>query len=52
MFGRVDFREDGKKKRENKEENFSKSVCLREGEGKEMVGPKCFLPRPIKMLSP
>ena len=50
-FGRVDFREDEKKKKRREKmswEKFSKSVGLGEGERKMMVGLKCFLPRPIK----
>ena len=50
MFGRVDFREDGKKKKKNKEkmrENFLEGVWLEGGEGKEMAWV-----RPIKKFSP
>ena len=50
-FGRVDFREDEKKKKRREKmswEKFSKSVGLGGGQRKMMVGLKCFLPRPIK----
>ena len=54
MFGRVDFREDGKKKKGEKirKENFLEGVWLGEGEGKMIVVPGCFLPGLAKMFSP
>ena len=61
MFGRVDFREDEKKKkkkwreREKKKkkrwENNLDDVWLGEGDGKIMVGFVCFLPWLTKKFS-
>ena len=54
MFGRVDFREDEKKKRERermRRENFLKSVWLGGGERKMMVRSECFLSRLTKKFS-
>ena len=56
MFGRVDFREDEKKKKEKKRErmrreNFLKSVWLGGGERKMMVRSECFLSRLTKKFS-
>ena len=46
MFGKVNFREDGKKKKKN-----VFGVCLVErGKGKKMVKSGYFLPRPTKKL--
>ena len=46
MFGRDDFREDGKKIMENMRENEWEG-CLVEREGeRKIVGSGCFLPRP------
>ena len=49
VFGRVDFREDGKKMRRK---NFLNGVWLGRVEGKEMVGPKCFFLEHTKKFSP
>ena len=46
MFDRVDFREDGKKKKKMRE-NFVEGVWLEGGKGKEMAWV-----RPIKKFSP
>ena len=53
VFGRVDFREDEKKKKNEKmrRENSLESVWLREGERKIIVGFMCFLSEPIKRFS-
>ena len=47
MFGWVDFREDGKKKKKI-------GQCLVEGKGgkKKMIEPMCFLSGHTKMFSP
>ena len=47
MIGRVDFKEEGKFWRENERENLFR-VCLVGWEGKELVEPNCFLPKPSK----
>ena len=48
MFGWVDFREEGKKKR--RENIFCE--CLVQGRGgKKLVGPDCFLLGPTKIFS-
>ena len=52
VFGRVEFREEGKKRRENEEENFLENVWLGGGDEKEMVGLRCFLPGPTKSFLP
>ena len=52
VFGRVEFREEGKKMRENEEENFLENVWLGGGDEKEMVGLKCFLPGSTKSFLP
>ena len=44
MFGRVDFRDD-KKKKEKEKENFLKSVWLRGGWGKNDGGVQVFSPQ-------
>ena len=53
VFARVDFREDEKKKKNEKmgRENSLESVWLREGERKIIVGSMCFLSEPIKRFS-
>jgi len=40
-----------KKKRENEEKFFLESVWLEGREGKMIVRPQCFLPRPTKKFS-
>ena len=52
MFSWVDFREDGKKRLENRRENEWEGVWLK-GEGKrKVVGPTSFLsPAPFKIQS-
>ena len=57
MFGRVDFREDGKKKRKRRREkmsreNFLEGVWLGGGEERKKVGPRCFLPVSTIKFSP
>jgi len=49
VLGRVDFREDEKKKM--RRENFLESVWLKGREGKNVVGLKCFLLKLTKMFS-
>lgn len=53
VFGRVDFREDEKKMRENEEKKlFGEYLVGRERERKMLVGAKCFLLRLAKKFSP
>ena len=52
VFDRVDFREGAKKKKQKKQKKeekmrrkiFLEDVWLGGRDGKEMVGPECFLP--------
>ena len=34
------------------EKTLFMAVWLERGEGKNLMGPKCFLPEPVKMFSP
>ena len=43
---------DGKLWRENEKKNFFECVWLSGNEGKQMVGPRYFLPGPTKKFSP
>ena len=50
MFGRVDFREDEKKKKNEEGKLFG--GCLVGREEKKMVGPRCFLLGLTRKFSP
>ena len=56
MFGRVDFREDGKKKKKKGRENMEGKIFRRclvgRVRGEMIVVPGCFLPRLAKKFSP
>ena len=48
MFGRIDFREDGKKMRESDEIKLFEECWVGRGERKMIMGPYVFSPGPPK----
>lgn len=51
MFGRKDFRENGKIQREKmRRENVFRRCLIRRREGKKMMEPECFLSKLIKKV--
>ena len=51
MFGRVDLREDGKKKKDKMRRKLFECVWLEEEKRKMMIGFRYFFPEPIKKFS-